>query len=778
MNQNPMLPRQFSELPALLPFLPMLYVAWADAVLTPSEINLIRTKIEAQGWLNEPTKAILKKWLDPANPPSPRELKEWLNIIKESAPNIQPHAKQTLANFGIDIARLNGFQEEVSACSDSKANLALCQIEEALGVVSQEAFDEMMSATDPQHSPTNVSTIKEPSAPFNVELLQQILDGDYHSLRMKARKILNDPAFALTVEQDKEAFREQTLVWSKLLADQGWGALAYPKKYGGQDDIEQYFAVFETMGYHDLSLAIKFGVQFGLWGGSVQWLGTKFHHKWLSKKIGTLEIPGCFAMTENGHGSNVREIETTATYDAANQEFVIHTATPDAFKTYIGNAAVHGEMATVFAQLETNGERYGVHAFVVPIRDKNGKVLEGIRIEDNGLKLGLNGVDNGKIWFDHVRVPRQNLLNRFGDVAEDGTYSSPIASESKRFFTMLGTLVGGRIGVPKTALSATKTALTIAIKYALKRRQFGAANEAETLLLDYRSHQRRLLPYLANAYAYTFALQYLTKRFVNRSEDDAREIEALAAGFKAVVTWNTTATIQECREACGGQGYMAENRFAALKSDSDIFTTFEGDNTVLLQLVAKGRLSEFKQQFHDMNWFTLVKFFTSNAIADYLGFSPLTTRNTDSKHLRSSKFHLQAFRFREEDLVRSVAQRLKRRIDSGMNSYDAFIECQTHLITMAKAYIDRVVLEQFIEKVYACKDEPTREALKQVCKLYALQTIEKHSAWYQEQGYIESGKSKAIRREVDALCLQVRDNALDLVAAFGVPEQSLGELVD
>ncbi len=184
----------------------------------------------------------------------------------------------------------------------------------------------------------------------------------------------------------------------------------------------------------------------------------------------------------------------------------------------------------------------------------------------------------------------------------------------------MGTLVGGRIGVPKAGLSAAKTALTIAVKYALKRRQFGPSNAPETLLMDYRSHQRRLIPLIANAYAYTFSLQYLGKRFVHKNEEDAREIEALAAGLKSIVTWNTTATIQECREACGGQGYIAENRFAALKADSDIFTTFEGDNTVLLQLVAKGRLSEFKQSFHDMNWFSLIKYFASNAIGRLFGF--------------------------------------------------------------------------------------------------------------------------------------------------------------
>ena len=126
-------------------------------------------------------------------------------------------------------------------------------------------------------------------------------------------------------------------------------------------------------------------------------------------------------MTEIGHGSNVRDIETVATYDPATGEFDLHSPTFTSGKNYIGNAGVHGKIATVFAQLETRGERHGVHAFVVPIRDDRGRPLPGIRLEDNGEKLGLNGVDNGRIWFDHVRVPRVEMLDRFAQVAADGT---------------------------------------------------------------------------------------------------------------------------------------------------------------------------------------------------------------------------------------------------------------------------------------------------------------------------------------------------------------------
>ena len=217
--------------------------------------------------------------------------------------------------------------------------------------------------------------------------------------------------------------------------------------------------------------------------------------------------------------------------------------------------------------------------------------------------MGLNGVDNGKLWFDEVRVPREALLNRFADVSEDGTYSSEIENPNRRFFTMLGTLVQGRVCVGGAGINASKVALAIAVRYALRRRQFEATSEdEEELLLDYGQHQRRLFPLLAHTYALHFAQEVVAGQchqvFSGEVDDEKfiRELESRAAGTKALGTWHATRTIQECREACGGAGYLAENRFTALKADTDVFTTFEGDNTVLLQLVAKGLLTDYSSE--------------------------------------------------------------------------------------------------------------------------------------------------------------------------------------
>ena len=372
-----------------------------------------------------------------------------------------------------------------------------------------------------------------------------------------------------------------------------------------------------------------------------------------------------------------------------------------------------------------------------------------------------------------MSIPRENLLDRFASVSETGQYESPIAGSSQRFFTMLGTLVGGRISLAAAGLSAGKCALAIATRYAAKRRQFGRVGAEETKLLDYPTHQRRLMPLLAKTFAVDFALKYLKKRFINRTEDDVLEVEALAAGIKTFATWNATETIQICREACGGQGYLAANRFGALKADTEVFTTFEGDNTVLLQLVAKGCLSEFRQQFHDMKFFGMVKYVANMATVALTELNPLITRQVNSEHLRDSNFHLSAFQYREKDILRSAARRLKKRIDNGMDSYSAFIECQDHMVNLAKAFVERVIFEQFIYVMDDISGTSLQSVLKNLCDLYALSMIEQNKGWYLEHGYLEGVKSKAIRREVDNLSREISKEAVSLVNSFGIPDEIL-----
>lgn len=752
--------------PALYSFLPMFYMVWADSVLTPAEIKNIRELIGRQKWLTREEQEFLLSYLNPASPPSPQEVKEWLSEIKRISSELSPEMKNSLVDIGMKLAQLNtlgGANEAVVS-----AHQSLKDLEEALGVISSESVYQL---SDSKRS-TATEDLSAKSR-FSAEALQGILDGGQASIIKQVKTLLCDPEFRYLETDNLDEYREKVLQWCKILASQGLGNWAYPKEFGGKSDMEGYFTVMETLSYHDLSMVIKFGVQFGLFGMSIYFLGTEKHHKKYLKDAGTLELPGCFAMTETGHGSNVKGIETTATYHHNKATIVIHTPKEQARKEYIGNAAKHGQLATVFAKLLIDGTDYGVNAFLVPIRDKKGKTRPGVTIKDCGRKMGLNGVDNGVIYFDQVEIPVENMLDRFARITKDGGFDSPITSDNRRFFTMLGTLVGGRIGIPRSALSATKSGLTIAIRYADGRRQFGPEGGSEVPILNYRTHQRRLMPLLANAYALHFALQYLTARFVKRTEEDMQEIEALAAGLKAWATWNATATLQECRECCGGKGYLSENRLDALKNDTEVYTTFEGDNTVLMQLVAKSRLSEFKKEFSDINLFGMLAYVTAQAKTTISELNPITVRNTDTEHLLDPEFHLAAFSYREKSILSSAGRRLKHHLDEGMDSFDAFNLVQSHLVTVGFAYIERIILEEFINKIEQVEDEDCKQVLRKLCQLFALSQIEKNKGWYLENGYMAGAKTKAIRKLVDELCWEIRKDALALTDAFAIPDTLL-----
>jgi acyl-CoA oxidase len=620
--------------------------------------------------------------------------------------------------------------------------------------------------------------------------LRDYLDGPHKAARdvVRAELAAHAELADLAVRLPSDEYRDKVLELLQESAAEGLPARGFPKEYGGEGDLGGFIAGFETLAFGDLSLMVKAGVQFGLFAGAILHLGTEKHHERYLADAVSGRLLGCFAMTETGHGSNVQALGTTATYDDSTGEFVVHTPTAAARKDYIGNAARHGRMAAVFAQLVVGGETHGVHCLLVPIRGEDGATLPGVTLTDCGPKLGLNGVDNGRIVFDQVRVPRDALLDRYAQVDADGNYRSEIENPDRRFFTMLGTLVQGRVSVGGAAINASKVALTIAIRYAGRRRQFGAPGSAdEALLLDYRMHQRRLLPLLARTYALHFAQAELVSEFVRvfndeRDEHDRRALEAQAAGTKALGTWHATETIQMCREACGGAGYLAENRLATLKADTDVFTTFEGDNTVLLQLVAKSLLTDYRESFGKLDPLGTARFVAAQAVeiaVEKAALRPLIERLRDvvpnrsdaadpDAGLRDDAYHSGLLRFREQHMLSGVARRLKAGIDAGDEPFEVFNRCQDHVIAAGRAHVDRVVLEAFQAAVRDAPEE-IRAGVRDVYDLHALATIEAERAWYLEHGRLSPGRSKAITALVNELCATVRPAALELVEAFGVP---------
>jgi acyl-CoA oxidase len=633
-----------------------------------------------------------------------------------------------------------------------------------------------------------MATTEPHATGVRAEDLQPLLDGRYASLRHQIRELLSRPESAPPIAIPTPEYRELVLEWMRAIAAEGLTAPGFPVEYGGQGDPGANIAGFETIAFGDLSLLVKCGVQFGLWGGAIQQLGTRIHHERYLEPTARLELLGCFAMTESGHGSNVQSLGTTATYDPDTDTFVVHTRDDDASKDYIGNAACHARLAAVFAQLVVNGENHGVHALVMPLRDDKGNLGPGVRIEDCGEKMGLNGVDNGRIWFDHVRVPRDALLNRYGGVNDRGEYESPIENPTKRFFTMLGTLVQGRICISGASVSAAKTALTIAVRYGLRRVQFGPPDEPEVPLLDYRTHQRRLMPLLARTYALHFAQSELAEHFhrtqgTDSDEGDGRRLEAFAAAMKAAASWHATETIQTCRECCGGAGYMSVNRFAALKADTDVFTTFEGDNTVLMMLVARGLLTDYRDHFGELNPRELVTFVAEQAVETVVErlfarkiaqvIVDVVPGGDETGDLLDRDNQLELFRWREGHITAGIAQRFRRGLDEGYDPFEVFRAVQNHAANAARAHTERIVLEAFADAVNNAPEGPIQDALSRLCDLYALYQVELDRGYLQEHGRLTGPRCKAITREVNRLCDEVRGDAEALVDAFGIPDEVL-----
>ena len=366
---------------------------------------------------------------------------------------------------------------------------------------------------------------------------------------------------------------------------------------------------------------------------------------------------------------------------------------------------------------------------------------------------------------------------------------------------MLGTLIQGRVCVGGAGITASKVALAVAIKYANQRRQFGAPDtDEEELLLDYGMHQRRLLPLLAKTYALHFTQEILLTELHNvlstteAPDRQRRALESLAAGTKALGTWHASRTIQECREACGGAGYLMSNRLGALRADTDVFTTFEGDNHILLQLVAKGLLTDYSSSFGDLDQLGMVRFVAGLAVetvVERTSAHKLLERIKDvlpggrddswdqEAGLLDPEYQLAMFRWREEHILSGVARRLKRGMDSGMDTVEVFSQVQDHVIAAGRAHVERLVLEAFVDE-----DRGHGRQRQQGRAEHALRPLRAlhhrgRPGWWMEHGRLSSTRSKAISREVSSLCRQLRPIAEDLVDGFGIPPEMLhAEMLD
>lgn len=327
--------------------------------------------------------------------------------------------------------------------------------------------------------------------------------------------------------------------------------------------------------------------------------GTDEQQAYWLPKCQSYEVVGCYAQTELAHGSNVQGLETKARYDKEKDEFVIFSPRMESTKWWIGGMGVMANHALVQAILELPGnnggwESKGPHLFIVPIRSSPGhRELPGVTVGDIGPKAytGFRFMDNGYLHLEDVRIPRKNMLSRFARLSEKGEYTP--AKHAKLSY---GSMVALRAGIPINMGWTLARATTIAIRYCLHRKQFrtAASGKEEQQVLLYASTAHRLYPLLATSYAYIFAGQQLMglyqQMMAKLKKGDPSllpETHALSVALKVASTWACVPGLEEARKSMGGHGYSHMSGAGALFAHNTPAQTFEGDNYVISQQIAR-----------------------------------------------------------------------------------------------------------------------------------------------------------------------------------------------
>lgn len=639
--------------------------------------------------------------------------------------------------------------------------------------------------------------------PLDVARLRDRLgDPATDAVRQRVYDLFSEPVFALRYGEPTASERARTRArWDRLVAAGCFvGCLTahLPDAPAGASAAARarHDAVMEAVAYLDHSLEVAIGVHIGLFGGTIALLGSASQAAAWLPSVEAHTMRGCFALTELGHGSNARGIETTAVWDAAADGFVLHTPRETAQKYWVGGAAETARWATVFAQLTIGGAAVGVHPFVVRIRADDGSAVAGVTTADCGVKGGLGGVDNGRIWFDHVVVPREHMLAGENAVSAAGVYTSRHATPDARFAAQLAALTGGRVGIARLVNNQAKLGLTIAVRYALSRRAFSpAAGAPEARLLDYASHRRRLMLPLATTVVYSLAAGALKDEWNGHAElrDAAgrrlgvtKRLHVLSAGAKALCSWHARDALQECREACGGQGYKADNRIVGVRATHDISCTFEGDNLVLMHTVAKALLGDYAAVLGarrrgvggDLPPFgELLAFLNTPRV----GATPLPSPRAGPRDVDAPAFVAAVLRDHAAASMTGLATAYAAAVKAG-SPFDAWNTVATAAADTAAAVMAVHAHAVGAAAVAAAATADARDRRSGVAEPLAL-AVHLHclgvvaaSPGYLRSGALRLDEAAAVEAAIERGCAALADLSRGVVAAFGIPELLLAPI--
>ncbi|KAI7834896.1 acyl-CoA dehydrogenase/oxidase C-terminal [Kickxella alabastrina] len=527
----------------------------------------------------------------------------------------------------------------------------------------------------------------------------------------------------------------------------------------------------------------RFGVHFGLFFGALQGQATPSQlGYWMEKGALSMQgITGCFGMTELGHGSNVAGLETTATFDEATDEFVVHSPTLTATKWWIGGAAHTATHCSVYAQLIVKGKNYGTKTFVVQLRDtKTFQLMPGVNIGDLGKKMGRDQIDNGWIRFTHVRIPRSHMLMKHTKVTHSGDVIEPALAQ-----LAYGALIQGRVSMVSDSANVAKRALTIATRYASVRRQFssGAPGSVETKLIDYPIHQHRLLPLMAQTFAMIFTAREVSANYEklmgvlsdlgNQSKgaaaDEAikelKETHATSAGLKAFCTWMCLNIIDQCRQSLGGHGYSAYTGLAQAYSDFAVHCTWEGDNTILTLQCGRYLVATALDARKGMPLPANLSYLKA-AISKDGSLSAKTCKGNSAEQVSSLDTLKAAWSSVAANAILNAVRDFEAGLAKGLSKDNAYEFSSASRLHAARMHTYTYLLHRFVAQVDQ-SPAPLRPILTLLAQLFGAHSAVQHSGEFLQSGFYSGAQIETLKGFVNFACTEIRKDAVPLTDAFG-----------
>ncbi|CAL8289213.1 unnamed protein product [Arctogadus glacialis] len=607
------------------------------------------------------------------------------------------------------------------------------------------------------------------NATFDIEKLTNILDGGAERTNRRREiqsLVLNDPDF----DYGNPNFLSRSERYDQAVKKSAHMILKL-REYGISDPVEinWYKSMYwgtgrEALGLHYVMFLPTLYTQ----------CDSEQFNKWVPLAQ-SCTVLGTYAQTEMGHGTHLRGLETTATFDPATQEFVMHSPTVTSIKWWPGGLGKTSNHAIVLAQLYTQGKCHGLNAFIVPLRSMGTHMpLPGIVIGDIGPKFGFDAVDNGYLKLEHVRIPRENMLMKYAQVKPDGSYVKPLSSK-----LTYGTMVFIRSLIVGNAGIVLSQCCTIAIRYSAVRHQSEIrAGEAEPQILDYQTQQHKLFPLLATAYAFLFAGQYMIDTYNRISGDinqgdlsEMPELHALSAGLKAFTTWTANTGIEVCRMSCGGHGYSRSSALPDIYVEFTPSCTYEGENTVMMLQTARFLMKSYRQVQAGQQLSGAVSYLNK---VHHRVMAPQAVSSQLDLNLNTL---VDLYEIRAAMLVELAAQSIQQESARGKCQEDSWNNSTIDLVRASDAHCHYMVLKMFRDKVDQIEDPGVHSVMSTLAHLYAIHGMGNFTGDFLQAGVLTGAQVPSVSKCLKGLLAEVRPSAVLLVDAFDHHDKMLNSVL-